>query len=468
MCRARSSSRSESATPSTDFLRSRLGTGNHKAYTSGVIRTFLTIVVLSASLEAEDLVLKNFTLIDGTGRPPVARAALVVHDGRIAWAGPAAKLKAPAGAQVIDLAGRYVMPGIVNLHGHVGNVIGLKQDPKFYTRENVEKNLQIFASYGVTTVLSLGTDQDLIFKIRDEQRSGRPRYARVFTAGRGFSVKGGIGGAEGVTFFPTSAAEIPAEVAELAAQKVDIVKLWVDDRLGRSKKMPPEISKAILDSARQNHLRTAAHIYYLEDALQMLAGGVDMLAHSVRDQPVTPAFVAEMKKRGVLQIPTLARELSTFVYAHPPAFLDDPFFSRAVAPETIDTLRSQAYRDRIAGDPDFSKYPGFLEMAKKNLKTLSDAGIKIGFGTDTGPPGRFLGYFEHLELELMVDAGLTPMQAIRAATGTAGEFLRGADVGTLERGKWADLLVLARDPLADIKTTRSLEAVYIAGQRVSP
>ena len=431
-----------------------------------MIRTLLTLIALSPSLAAEDLVLKNFTLIDGTGRPPVASAALVVHDGRIAWAGPVSKLKAPAGAQVIDLTGRFVMPGIINLHGHVGNVIGLKQDPKFYTRENVEKNLQTLASYGVTTVLSLGTDQDLIFKIRGEQRSGRPHYARVFTAGRGFTVKGGIGGAEGVTFFPASAAEVPAQVDALAAQKVDIVKMWVDDRLGHSQKMPPEISQAILDSARRNHLRTAAHIYYLEDAQRLLNGRVDILAHSVRDQPVTPAFIAEMKKRGVLQIPTLTRELSTFVYAHPPAFLEDPFFSRAIAPETIATLRSQTYQDRIAADPDFPKYPGFLEMAKKNLKTSSDAGVKIGFGTDTGPPGRFLGYFEHLELELMVDAGLSPTQAIRAATGTSGEFLRGADIGTLEHGKWADLLVLRRDPLADIKNTRSLEAVYIAGRRL--
>src|ERR1700682_5877746 len=103
----------------------------------------------------------------------------------------------------MDLTGRYVMPGIINLHGHIGNVIGLKQDPKFYTRENVEKNLQTFASYGVTTVLSLGTDQDLVFKIRDEQRSGGPHYTRVFTAGRGFTVKGSIGGAEGVRVLPS-------------------------------------------------------------------------------------------------------------------------------------------------------------------------------------------------------------------------------------------------------------------------
>ncbi len=416
-------------------------------------------------MAAQDVVLKNFTLIDGTGRAPSAGAALVLHDGRVAWAGSAAKVKALKGAQVVDLTGRYVMPGLVNLHGHVGNVVGLTQDPKFYTRENVEKNLRTFAAYGVTSLLGLGTDQDLIFKIRDEQRSGRPQYTRVFTAGRGFTTRGGLGGVEGVTFFPATAAEIPGEVAELAAQKVDIVKLWVDDRLGHARKIPPEISAAILESARRNHLRTAAHIFYLEDARRLVEGGVSMLAHSVRDRPVTPAFAAEMKERGVVQVPTLTRELSTFVYAHPPAFLDDPFFTRAVPPEIIATLRSKAYQDRIAADPDLAKYPGFLDMAKKNLKTLFDAGVKIGFGTDTGPPGRFFGYFEHLELELMVEAGLTPMQAIHAATGTSGAFLD-AGIGTLEPGKWADLLVLARDPLADIKNTRSLEAVYIAGRRL--
>jgi imidazolonepropionase-like amidohydrolase len=107
-----------------------------------------------------------------------------------------------------------------------------------------------------------------------------------------------------------------------------------------------------------------------------------------------------------------------------------------------------------------------LPMAQKNLKRLADAGVPIGFGTDSGPPGRFPGYFEHWELELMVQAGLTPMQAIQAATGNAARFLRQPDLGTLEAGKCADFLVLARNPLEDIRNTRTLESVYLGGDRV--
>jgi len=121
---------------------------------------------------------------------------------------------------------------------------------------------------------------------------------------------------------------------------------------------------------------------------------------------------------------------------------------------------------RMAGDPHFRRYPEFLENAEKNLKQLADAGIPYGFGTDAGPPGRFPGYAEHWEMELLVEAGLTPSQAIQAATRNGAQFLKARDLGTLEKSKWADLIVLEKNPLADIKNTRTIHSVYIAGNRV--
>ena len=167
-----------------------------------------------------------------------------------------------------------------------------------------------------------------------------------------------------------------------------------------------------------------------------------------------------------LQAATLTREASTFIYAKPPAFLSDPFFTRPVSAKALATLKTAAYQKSVADDPDFHEYPAFLETAKKNLKKLSDAGIRYGFGTDAGPPGRFPGFFEHWEMELMVEAGLTPQQVIRAATGSAAEYLKAKDLGTLETGKWADMIVLNADPLRNIRNTRSIDAVYIAGNRV--
>ena len=378
-----------------------------------------------------------------------------------------AQLQTPAGAETIDLTGKYVMPGIINLHGHLGNTVDLTQDAKFFTRENLEKNLKTYASYGVTAVQSMGTDQDLIFQIRDQQRAGRPSMTRVFTAGQGFIFKGGYGGIAGVNQGVSSVSEVEPAVAAQAAKHVDIIKLWMDDELGRLPKMPYPIAKAIIDNAHRHHLRVTAHIFYLQDARQLTDYGVDGLAHSVRDKPVDQALIQSMKKHGTWQMAaTLSREASMFVYGSRAPFLGDPFFTRGVSPAVLRTLSSTAYQKTISSAAHFQEYPGFLETAKRNLKTLVDAGVKYGFGTDTGPPGRFPGYFEHWEMELMVEAGLTPMQVLTAATRNAAEFLGAKDIGTLERSKWADLIVLERNPLDDIKNTRTIDAVYIAGNRV--
>jgi imidazolonepropionase-like amidohydrolase len=425
------------------------------------------LLVGASALHAEVKVLKGFTLIDGSGRPPLANAAMVIDAGRIVWVGPVAQLKVPAGVETIDLAGKYVMPGIINLHGHLGNTIGLTQDAKFFTRENVEKNLDTYASYGVTAMLSMGTDQDLIFEIRDRQRAGRPSTTRVFTAGQGFIFKGGYGGIAGVNQGVSSVAEVEPAVAVQARKKVDMIKLWMDDELGRLPKMPYPISKAIIDAAHRHHLRAAAHIFYLQDAKQLTEYGVDGLAHSVRDKPIDQALIESMKKHGTWQLAaTLSREASMFIYASPAPFLSDPFFARGVSPAVLQTLGSPAYQRAISSGAHFKEYPAFLETAKRNLKTLVDAGVKYGFGTDSGPPGRFPGYFEHWEMELMVEAGLTPAEVLTAATRNAAEFLGANDLGTLERSKWADLIVLDRNPLDDIRNTRTIDAVYIAGNRV--
>lgn len=428
----------------------------------------LILALLALPLRSEIKVLKDFTLIDGTGRPPAAGQAMIVDNGRIRWIGPVRDLKAPAAAEVLNLSGTWVMPGIINLHGHIGNTIDLEQNASFFTRENIERNLKAYAAYGVTAVLSMGTDQDLIFKVRDEQRAGRPSMARVYTAGQGFVYKGGYGGLAGVNAGITAVSEVKPAVAAQARKKVDIIKLWMDDHLGDQKpRMPYPIARAIIDEAHQQKLRVAAHVFYLEDAKELVSDGVDGLAHSVRDRPLDTATLDLMKKKGTWQIaPTLSREASLFVFGSPPPFLDDPFFVRGISSKTLATLKSPQYQTTIRSDPHFSRYPEFLETAKKNLKMLADAGVRYAFGTDTGPPGRFPGYFEHWEMELMVAAGLTPQQVLTAATASAAEYLGARDLGTLAPSKWADFIVLERNPLADIRNTRSIRSVYVAGNKV--
>jgi imidazolonepropionase-like amidohydrolase len=426
-----------------------------------------------SGLNAQVTVLKNVDLIDGAGGAKRG-VSIVIAGGRIRSIGPAAQVKAPAGANVVDLSGKTVMPGIMNLHGHVGLVKGLTQARENYTRENIEAQLRNYASYGVTSVVSMGSDIDpeLMIQIRDEERGGRLNgRSRVFTAGRGFTAQNGypavLPGNKGVPFEVATAAQARAYVDQMAKLRVDLIKMWVDDELGRYPKLTPEVYSAIIDQAHRHKLKAAAHMFYLADAKRLVDAGVDALAHSVRDTDVDDELIARMKKHHTVQIPTLTREQSTFVYAGRPAWLDDPFFTRAVSAETIATLKSDAYRSKIAGNPDFEKYQQFFETASRNLKRLHDAGVRIGFGTDTGPPARFQGFFEHWEMELMVRAGMTPAEVIQAASKTAAEYLGvSRDLGTLEKGKYADLIVLDKSPLEDIRNTRTIHSVYLGGQRL--
>lgn len=428
----------------------------------------LLFLSVAWSLSAQVTVLQNVTLIDGTGRQPFTGVSIVLAGGRIREIG--GNVKAPAGASVVNLTGKTVMPGIMNLHAHVGVTKGLAQAKENFTPDNIEAQLRNYASYGVTSVVSMGSDVDpaLMVRLRDRQRGGQVNGARVYSAGRGFTgIKGYpsiLPGNQGVPFEVATAAQARMYVDELAKQRVDLIKMWVDDHLGRYPALSPEIYAAVIDQAHKHKLKAAAHMFYLRDAKRLLDAGVDALAHSVRDAEVDADLIAKLKKNNATAIATLTREQSTFVYATPPAWLDDPFFTRAVAPDIIKTVKSDPFRNKVAGDPDFEKNKQFFQQASRNLKKLFDAGIRIGFGTDTGPPARFQGFFEHWEMELMVQAGLTPMQVIQAASKNAAEYLGvGKDYGTLEKGKAADLIVLDKNPLSDIRNTRTIQAVYIGG-----
>jgi imidazolonepropionase-like amidohydrolase len=233
--------------------------------------------------------------------------------------------------------------------------------------------------------------------------------------------------------------------------------------------MTPEVYRAVIDESHKKGLRTAVHLFYLSDAKAVLDAGADFIAHSVRDQAVDADVIAALKKRDVCYCPTLMREVSTFVYETTPPFFADPLFLKHADPTTLSRLRGAAYQQAMAKSRAAQLYKVGLTVASANVKKLSDAGVTIAMGTDTGPPARFQGYFELMELELMAKAGLTPRQVLASATSDAARCMKlDKDLGTLERGKWADFVVLDADPLADISNVKKMSAVYIAGNRVEP
>jgi imidazolonepropionase-like amidohydrolase len=398
-------------------------------------------VTLPAQQPAAVKAFTGMRLIDGTDRAPIDNATILVRDGRIVAAGPAASVTIPAGAERVSLAGKHVIPGLVNAHGHANSL---------------ERDLDTYAKYGVTTVVSLGNDANApaALAARDAQASPSLTRARIFTSGPVLN--------------PSTPEAARADVAKVAAMKVDNVKIRVDDNLGTTPKMAPEIYRAVIDEAHKRNLRVAVHLFYLSDAKSVLDAGADFIAHSVRDLDVDNDLIAKLKARNVCLCPTLMREVSTYVYESTPAFFSDPLFVKYSDPQWISQRKDPAFQAKTAKDPSGQRYKVALDVASQNMKKLSQAGVSIAMGTDTGPAGRFMGYFELMELELMAKAGLTPKQVLQSATRDAARCHKiDADLGTLEAKKWADFVVLNADPLANVSNVRQIADVYIAGNRVA-
>ena len=393
------------------------------------------------------------TVIDGTGGRPLLDAIIVVRDQRVVAVGPAKTTTVPDGATTIDVAGRTIVPGMINSHGHVGSTLGLESGAAQNTTENVQRQLALNARYGITTVVSLGDDREAGFAARDANDKPGLDRSRLYVTG------------------PVITANTPdeARTAVDAAAKLrpDWIKIRVDDNLGSTPKMTPDVYAAVIEQAHKHDLRVAAHLYYLEDAKGLLRAGVDLIAHSIRDAPVDKELTDLMKARNVCLSPTLMREVSTFVYETRPAFFDDPFFRKEADPKILATLEEPARQASMASSKPAQTYKKALEIARRNVKALHEAGIRLASGTDSGPPARFQGYFEHLELEELVKSGLPSSAALVAATGDAANCLGLADrLGTIQQGRYADLVVLAKSPLDDVKNTRTIESVWISGNRV--
>jgi imidazolonepropionase-like amidohydrolase len=399
------------------------------------------LAVLPAQQPSATRAFTGMRLFDGTDRAPIDDGAIVVREGRIVAAGASSSVAVPAGAERVALNGKTVVPGLINSHGHVNDV---------------SRDLRVYAAYGVTTVFSLGNDTtpEQFVAARDGQDAPALARTRIYTAG------------------PVLAPATPAEARELvarnAAMKVDIVKIRVDPGFGSGPKMSPEIYRAVIDEAHTRGLRVAVHLVYLEDAKGVLEAGADFIAHSVRDVEVDASLVAALKSRGVCLCPTLMREVSTYVYESTPDFFADPLFLAHADRKTVEMLQEPARQQAMRTNAGAQRGKTMLDVASRNVKRLADGGVTLAMGTDTGPTGRFQGYFELMELELMVKAGLTPRQALVAATRDAARCMKvDRTLGTIEAGKWADFVAFNADPLADISNVRKIDSVWIAGNRVA-
>jgi imidazolonepropionase-like amidohydrolase len=421
-----------------------------------------------------DLALVNGTVITVDGRNTVAQA-IAIGGGTIVAVGTSAEIRARAGtdARIIDLAGKSVMPTLISTHGHPGFQKGVSYVAANFTRDTVTNDLNRALYFGISVVQSQGIERgDVLYRIRADQAAGTLGGAKLLVAGRGIGAPNAGPGAAayaGIAYEISTEAEARTAVAELAADRVDIVKIWVDDRNGRAPRLRPELYRAVIDAAHQRDLRVNAHVFYHADAEGLVAAGIDGLVHLVRDVEMSDALIAEIVARNVyvnanLSNPRRATQVGTPPWLTP----GDPMLqllTESVAPDEILKMAAAAafrQRDPQAAAEARERYA----ILERSLAKLGAAGAKVVLGADTGVEDHLFGLAEHLELQAMVDAGLTPAQVLVAATSRAAEYLHLDDRGSLVPGKRADLLVLEASPLDDIVNTRRISRTFINGVEI--
>jgi imidazolonepropionase-like amidohydrolase len=388
-------------------------------------------------------------LFAGDGSAVIPNAAFIVEDGRFTAVGRAGDLDVPEGAARVDLSGKTVIPALIDLHAHPGylDVAAMTDGPENYDRENLVDHLRRAAYYGVGVTLSLGLDRGgLEYELAEEVIPGA---SRLFTVGSGIAMPNGGPGAEerrDAAYGVTTGEEARAAVRELAALEPEMVKIWVDARGGAVDKLTADLYRAVIDEAHVQGLRVIAHINELEDTKELLRAGIDGFAHGVQATDIDDELLSMMAERPEI-----------FVLANLPANglaseQDLAYIAETIPPAEVENLRAG-----ITGEPNES-----FEIQARNIARMHAAGITIGFATD----GNGAGWDAHEELADMVSAGLTPGQALEAATGISAAILGLDDVGTVATGSSADFVVLDADPLVDIANTRLISGVYLRGEVV--
>jgi imidazolonepropionase-like amidohydrolase len=404
-------------------------------------------------------------IIPGDGSPAMEDMSFIVTNGKFTTIGARKEVTPPKGSARIELTGRTVTPVFINLQAQPGMNSGNQYGSKNYSRDSLTADLSRYAYYGSLAVLTAGTDSgDLASSVRDEIRDGKIKGARLLTSGKGIAAKGGgPAGLSDVTTQVGSAAEAKKAVADLANEKVDAVKLWMDDGNGKGAKLKPDVLTAAIDEAHKRNLKVVAEVFDLSDAKELVNAGVDGFVSSVRDHEVDDALISAMKQKGTWIAPALTAAEAKFVYADKPNWLGEQTMREVYPAQLAGYLADELVVNRFKRLPDLAELRQQYSTATKNLKKLSDGGVKIALGTNSGAADTYPGYFELREMIAMADAGMSPMDVIKAATSVPAAAMGLKDLGTIAVGKTADFLAMPNNPLEKMSNIKDIGMLYLSG-----
>src|SRR5438552_10283756 len=388
-------------------------------------------------------------VIPGDGSPVMEDATFIISNGKFTALGKKGDVTPPKGSGRIDLTGRTLTPVFFNLQAQPGLNNGSSYGPKNYNRESVMADLERYAYYGIMGILTAGTDDgDLAMQIQDEQRQGKANGDRLFTAGQGIVARGG--GPAGLGNIPiavSSASDARKAVSEQAEKKVDAIKLWMDDGNGKGAKLKSDIYTAAIDEAHKRNLKIVAEVFDLADAKDLVKAGINGFVTSIRDREVDDQLISAMKEKNVVLAPALTTAEAKFVYADKPNWLGEQTMREVYPAQLSAYLMDTVTVNKFKRNESLGALRQEYAIATKNLKKLSDGGVKIALGTNSGAPDTYPGYFEAREMIAMADAGLEPEDVIKAATVVPAAFLGDNDHGTIAVGKAADFLAMSNSPL---------------------
>jgi imidazolonepropionase-like amidohydrolase len=436
--------------------------GRHQAFQQFA----LGIAVLAASLAAipgaavsqpqrADAVqaFSNAVLIDGTGAAPVEHATIVVRGDRIVSAGPAASLSIPGGARTTDLRGKVVMPGLADMHVHLmGGWDGVATDMLGYRRY---MNALLYA--GVTTVLDTGNVEPFIVQLRAEVAAGRVLGPRIYCVGP--LIDGADPAWPPLSRAVASVGQVPDVVRALSRDHVDLIKAYVG--------LSHPVLERLVEEGRKVSLRVIIDQWQRNGSPDLVADGIYGFAH-LPTRKLSSADVQLMHDRQVVFISTLTVfESQTRRRLQNLAFVQDPLVRDTSPPSFIEGLKAEATRKLPSDEAEKTqRWMGLLQNAMQNARALTQAGVLLTAGTDAPYPGDMQGEGLHRELELLVEAGFTPLEAISIATQNAARFIGANDWGTIQPGKLATLIIVDGRPDRDISQTRKVVGVYVAGKKI--